>query len=348
MAEAEARARPRSASRAGSTRSFDGDYYLDVIRAVRAGSERIHIHALHRARGDRGRAALGGAADRVPGHAAGGRARRPCPARRPRSSTTRSGRCSAPTRSTPRSGSRPTAPPTRSACAPTSRSCSARSSSRARWARHMIVTRALQRETGGFTEFVPLPFVHMATPIYLQRRARRGPTFREALLMHAVGRIAYRGAIDNIQVSWVKMGLEGARQVLRPGPTTSAAPSWTRTSRGPPAPPTASAWRSRRWPSWSRPLGRPLVQRTTLYGRPPGAGQRVSAEGRVDGRAGRGLGGRPRPTPLATDPAGHRGRPSVPTTEAIETRSRRARRRPPAVAAARPTCCARCCRRSGR
>ena len=57
----------------------------------------------------------------------------------------------------------------------------------------MVRTRALQRETGGFTEFVPLPFVHMATPIYLQRKARRGPTFRETVLMHAVARIAYRG-----------------------------------------------------------------------------------------------------------------------------------------------------------
>jgi len=85
------------------------------------------------------------------------------------------------------------------------------------WARHLIVTRDLQKETGGFTEFVPLPFVHMAAPIYLQGQARRGPTFREALLMHAVGRIAYAGHIDNIQVSWVKMGLVGARQLLRSG-----------------------------------------------------------------------------------------------------------------------------------
>ena len=85
------------------------------------------------------------------------------------------------------------------------------------WARHMLRTRALQRETGGFTEFVPLPFVHMATPIYLQRKARRGPTFRETLLMHSVARIVYHGDIDNIQVSWVKMGVEGARQVLQAG-----------------------------------------------------------------------------------------------------------------------------------
>ncbi|MDQ1418443.1 MAG: synthase, partial [Acidimicrobiaceae bacterium] len=85
------------------------------------------------------------------------------------------------------------------------------------WARHMVRTRALQKETGGFTEFVPLPFVHMASPIYLQRRSRRGPTYREALLMHAVGRIAYHGWVPNIQASWVKMGLDGVRQLLQAG-----------------------------------------------------------------------------------------------------------------------------------
>ncbi len=85
------------------------------------------------------------------------------------------------------------------------------------WARHLLRTRALQAETGGFTEFVGLPFVHMAAPIYLQRKARRGPTFREVLLMHAVARIAYRGLIDNIQFSWVKLGISSAVQLLQAG-----------------------------------------------------------------------------------------------------------------------------------
>lgn len=85
------------------------------------------------------------------------------------------------------------------------------------WASHLVRTRELQRRTGGFTEFVPLPFVHMASPIYLQKNARRGPTFRETLLMHAIGRITYHNLIDNIQVSWVKIGVEGARQILRAG-----------------------------------------------------------------------------------------------------------------------------------
>ena len=85
------------------------------------------------------------------------------------------------------------------------------------WARHLLRTRALQRETGGFTEFVPLPFVHMAAPVYLKRGARRGPTWRETLLVHAVGRIAYAGLIDHVQASWVKTGPRGAAQLLRAG-----------------------------------------------------------------------------------------------------------------------------------
>ena len=83
------------------------------------------------------------------------------------------------------------------------------------WARHLLVTRALQEETGGFTEFIPLPFVHMAAPMYLQGASRRGPTFREVLLMHAVGRIVYRGCIDNVQASWVKLGFPGVEPASR-------------------------------------------------------------------------------------------------------------------------------------
>jgi FO synthase len=85
------------------------------------------------------------------------------------------------------------------------------------WARHMLRTRALQRETGGFTEFVPLPYVHMATPLYIQGKARQGPTFRESVLMHAVARIVYADCIPNIQASWVKLGSHGAGQLLAAG-----------------------------------------------------------------------------------------------------------------------------------
>jgi FO synthase len=85
------------------------------------------------------------------------------------------------------------------------------------WARHLLVLRDIQAETGGFTEFVPLPFVHMGAPLFLQGRSRKGPTLAEAVKMHAVGRIALHGYIGNIQVSWVKMGTEGAKLCLKTG-----------------------------------------------------------------------------------------------------------------------------------
>ena len=85
------------------------------------------------------------------------------------------------------------------------------------WARHLLGVRRLQAKTKGFTEFVPLPFVHMEAPIYLKGQARKGPTLREALLMHAVARLALYPEIVNIQASWVKMGPEGAVACLAAG-----------------------------------------------------------------------------------------------------------------------------------
>jgi len=85
------------------------------------------------------------------------------------------------------------------------------------WARHLIRVRDLQKRTGGFTEFVPLPFVHMEAPVYLKGKARKGPTFREAVLMHAVARLTLNPHITNIQASWVKMGHEGVIACLNSG-----------------------------------------------------------------------------------------------------------------------------------
>ncbi|HSL58914.1 MAG TPA: 5-amino-6-(D-ribitylamino)uracil--L-tyrosine 4-hydroxyphenyl transferase CofH, partial [Acidimicrobiales bacterium] len=136
------------------------------------------------------------------------------------------------------------------------------------WARHLLVTRDLQAQTGGFTEFVGLPFVHMASPIYLQRKARRGPTFREVLLMHAVARIAYRGLIDHVQASWVKIGVEGVRQMLRSGCDDLGGTLIDENiSRA------AGAEHGQHltpddFADIVEPLGRRLRQRTTLYGDP--------------------------------------------------------------------------------
>jgi len=85
------------------------------------------------------------------------------------------------------------------------------------WAIHLQRVLELQRRTGGITEFVPLPFVAEEAPIYRRGQARRGPTFREAVLMHAVARLTLGRDIPNIQASWVKMGLEGAAFCLRAG-----------------------------------------------------------------------------------------------------------------------------------
>jgi 2-iminoacetate synthase ThiH len=131
----------------------------------------------------------------------------------------------------------------------------------------MVVTRELQKKTSGFTEFVPLPFVHMAAPLYLQHRARRGPTFREALLMHAVGRIAYRGSIDNIQASWVKMGAGGARQLLQAGCNDLGGTLMDENISRAAGASHGQAMDEAGFKKITEPLGRPLEQRTTLYGR---------------------------------------------------------------------------------
>jgi len=85
------------------------------------------------------------------------------------------------------------------------------------WARHLIRLRELQWRTGGITEFVPLPFVHMEAPIYLKGKARKGPSFREAVLMHAIARLTLNAVIPNIQTSWVKLGPQGAAACLKAG-----------------------------------------------------------------------------------------------------------------------------------
>ena len=134
------------------------------------------------------------------------------------------------------------------------------------WAKHLLALRDLQKETGGFTEFVPLPFVHMEAPMYLRGRARRGPTFREAVLMHAVARLTLHPGITNIQTSWVKMGPQGAAACLKAGANdlggTLMNESISRaagTEHGQEFPPEAME-------QLIRSLGRQPEQRSTSYG----------------------------------------------------------------------------------
>jgi FO synthase len=133
------------------------------------------------------------------------------------------------------------------------------------WARHLLRTRALQAETGGFTEFVGLPFVHMATPLYLQRKARRGPTFREVLLMHAIARITYRGLIDNIQFSWVKLGPRAGAQLLQAGCNDVGGTLMDENISRAAGASHGQEMTPDDFAVMVEPLGRTLQQRTTLY-----------------------------------------------------------------------------------
>jgi FO synthase len=142
-------------------------------------------------------------------------------------------------------------------------------------ARHLVRARSLQAETGGFTEVVPLPFVHMASPIFLQKKARPGPTFREALLIHAVSRIAMTGLIDHIQCSWVKLGLEGARQTLRAGCNDLGGTLMNENISRAAGAEHGQGVEEDDLAAVVAPLGRPLEQRTTLYGRVRTAGRRL-------------------------------------------------------------------------
>ncbi len=135
------------------------------------------------------------------------------------------------------------------------------------WVRHIQLIGRLQDETGGFTEFVPLPFIHTQSPIYLAGIARPGPSPRDNRAVHALARILLHGRISNIQTSWVKLGDEGTAQMLRGGAndlggtlmeeTISRMAGSTHGSRRSAADLAALAAR----------IGRPARQRTTLYGR---------------------------------------------------------------------------------
>ncbi|NQV96747.1 MAG: 5-amino-6-(D-ribitylamino)uracil--L-tyrosine 4-hydroxyphenyl transferase CofH [Acidimicrobiaceae bacterium] len=136
------------------------------------------------------------------------------------------------------------------------------------WAKHIVRTRALQEETGGFTEFVGLPFVHMASPIYLQHKSRRGPTFRETVLMHAIARIAYHGLIDNIQISWTKIGHAGATQLLQAGCNDMGGTLINENISRAAGASHGQEMTEESFRAIVEPLGRTLRQRTTLYAAP--------------------------------------------------------------------------------
>lgn len=215
-AEAAAQGATEVCLQGGIHPSFTGHFYLRVIEAVKAAAPGLHVHALSPQEVWQGARSLGigvgeylrrlkGAGlGSLPGTAAeildDGVRRLLCPGKIDTARWTEvvvaSHRIGLPTTATIMFG---------------------HVDSASSWARHLEVVRRIQEATGGFTEFVPLPFVHMEAPIYRQGRARPGPTWDEVVAVHAVARLALDGLIDNVQASWVKLGLDGAAALCRAG-----------------------------------------------------------------------------------------------------------------------------------
>ena len=266
VVEAEARGATEVCLQGGIHPSFDGDYYLEVIRAVRAASATIHIHGFTALEVHEGARRLGEPLARYLHRL-----------------------MDAGLKTLPGTAAEILDDEVRAVLCPdkidtetwlevhrTAHSLGLRSNitimfgaieQPVHWARHMVRTRALQKETGGFTEFVPLPFVHMAAPIFLQRKARRGPTYREALLMHAVGRIAYHGWVPNIQASWVKMGIDGVRPLLQAGVNDLGGTLMDENISRAAGARHGQMVDEATLRALADSLGRRLEQRTTLYGR---------------------------------------------------------------------------------
>jgi len=136
------------------------------------------------------------------------------------------------------------------------------------WVGHLNVLKRIQDETGGFTEFVPLPFVHTSAPIYLAGVARPGPTLRDNLAVHAMARIMLHGRIDNIQTSWVKLGVEGTQAMLNAGANDLGGTLMEETISRMAGSEHGSAKTVEELEEIGAGIGRPVVQRTTTYGRP--------------------------------------------------------------------------------
>ena len=265
VTEAEALGATEVCLQGGIHPGFDGDYYLDVLRAVRAASPTIHIHAFTALEVTEGARRAGQPlADYLRRLMAAGLRSLPGTAAEILDDEIRATLCP------DKVSTEEWLEAHRTAHAVGLRSnitiMFGSIEEPVHWARHLVRTRALQKETGGFTEFVPLPFVHMAAPMYLQGKSRRGPTFREALLMHAVARIAYHGWVPNIQVSWVKMGAAGARQALLAGANDLGGTLMDENISRAAGATHGQLMDEGRFRAIVEPLGRPLAQRTTLYG----------------------------------------------------------------------------------
>ena len=144
------------------------------------------------------------------------------------------------------------------------------------WVSHIRVLRRIQDETGGFTEFVPLPFVHTSSPIYLAGVARPGPTLRDNLAVHALGRILLHGAVDHVQTSWVKLGVDGTRAMLAAGADDLGGTLMEETISRMAGSDHGSAKTVRELTDIASGIGRPVRERTTEYRSPTRTGKQTA------------------------------------------------------------------------
>ena len=151
----------------------------------------------------------------------------------------------------------------------------------AHWVAHLRVIRGIHEQTGGFTEFVLLPFVHASSPIYLAGLARPGPTLRENRVVHAVSRLLLHGAISNIQCSWVKLGDEACRVMLAGGVNDLGGTLMEETISRMAGSQNGSFKTISQLTAMVAPTGRPMRQRTTTYKNP--TAERIAAAAASDG-----------------------------------------------------------------
>jgi FO synthase len=216
VAEAAARGATEVCLQGGIHPSFTGDTYLDIVRTAKAAAPGIHVHAFSPLEVTHGARTLGlSLRDFLSRLKDAGRATLPGTAAEILCDDIRAIIC--PDKLTSAEWLQVMREAHGLGLRSTATIMFGSVESPAHWARHLLAVRALQAETGGFTEFVPLPFVHREAPLWREGRARSGPSWREALLMHAVARLALAPLVPNIQASWVKLGREGALQALRAG-----------------------------------------------------------------------------------------------------------------------------------
>ena len=263
-AEAWARGATEVCLQGGIHPDYDGHTYLDVVKAVRAAAPNIHIHAFSPLEITHGAETLGlSLGDFLAMLKQAGLSTLPGTAAEVLDDEVRALLCP------DKLNTRQWADVMRAAHGAGLRSTATimfgNVDSYLSWGRHLKLVRDLQEETGGFTEFVPLPFVHMEAPIWRKGKARSGPSFREATLMHAVARLTLDPLIANIQTSWVKLGADGAAAMLRAGANDLGGilmdESITRAAGGV----NGQCFGADEMQAIADALDRPLTQRTTLY-----------------------------------------------------------------------------------